>query len=109
MGLASWLRSRLLPSAVMRAGILRLHNFFGFAKGIDPLRMTGLSGGVTRGSVSVQFARALPGVENSVDDGDGGEDRDHPEHRGHDVEQSADNQEHQALRTFHEADSAGTD
>src|ERR1019366_2064830 len=48
-----------------------------------------------------------PGVLNAMNHGNGGKNRNEPQYRCHHVEQCADNDQHQALRTFHESNFAG--
>src|SRR5208337_3534253 len=58
---------------------------------------------------SVHFGSPLPGVEDAVDYSNGRKHGDYPEHWGHNVEEGADDQQHQTLGAFHETDAAGAD
>src|ERR1019366_6626592 len=54
----------------------------------------------------LQHFGLLEGVDHAVDHGDVGEHRDHPQHRRHAIEQGADDDQHDALRTLQEANFA---
>src|SRR6266571_8968091 len=53
---------------------------------------------------SAASAGFLPGKNDAVNNGDGGNYGDDPEHRTHAIEEASNDQQHQALGPFHEAD-----
>ena len=56
-----------------------------------------------------RILRARPGVAHAVDYGDGAEDCDYPQDRGHSVEEGSEDNQDQAFGAFHESDAAGAD
>src|SRR6185437_7856516 len=89
------------------AGFLRSLAGFALAGfGRDHLLFGGDFGCCFSSSLFIENAGLLVGIGNTMNDGDGRQNSQHPEHRSHGApagKQSSNDHQHNALRTFHEA------